>query len=203
MKVVRFLAELDPNKCKGDLHCERVCPSGAIKIAVAMVDERKCVACANCADVCPAGAIRLVERSEPLILKTDPDEVDQQKMIELCIKAGIHPMQPVCPCTDTQAGEVAAAIIKGAKTPEEVTLMTGARSACEIYCTSAVLRLLKAYGLEVTPPKNHGWYDLSTPHLRDIPEEVGNRYPSYHINEDKEMFKQFEAMLQALRQPVC
>jgi len=184
-------AEAESNRC---LRCDS---------RRGIVDESKCVACNNCVDVCPAKAISLVSRSQPLILKINPDEVDQQKVIELCIKARMHPFQPVCPCTETQAREVAAAIIKGAKTPEEVTLMTGARSGCTIYCTSPILRLLKAHGLEIKPPKHQGWHDLSAPLLQDLPDELGDKYPSYHINEDKELVKQFESMFQAFAHPTC
>lgn len=180
-------ARAEANRC---LRCD---------IQRAIVDESRCVACTNCIDYCPSGAVILVERPEPLILQTDPDQVDQHQILDLCIKANLHPMQPVCPCTDTEAREIVAAIIKGAKTLEEVTLMTGARSGCGIYCTGGVINLLKAAGVEITPPENQGWYDLSTPFLRDLPDEIGNQFPSYRIHEDKEMVKQFDAMLQALK----
>lgn len=112
MKVVKFVSSVDPSKCSGDKLCERVCPTGAIHVIdkEAHVDEEQCVACSKCWDRCPSDAIEMVPRAEPVLLRTDPVSVDQEKTFELCFKAKVLSGQLVCMCTGTLAKEVAAAI---------------------------------------------------------------------------------------------
>jgi Fe-S-cluster-containing hydrogenase component 2 len=198
MKVVKFLSQVDQNKCNGDKRCEKVCPTGAIRVfgKRAEVDKKKCVACSKCWDACREDAIQLVQRSEPMTVGIDPQSVNQDALRELCQKARMMPDQPLCVCNATLAKEVAAAVLMGAKTPEEVTLMTGARAGCGIYCMSPVLKMLKAHGIQLMPPEGHQWYDL-TLDLWDVPEEVEGQYPVYHLKEDKRMFIEMqEALIQ-------
>ncbi len=193
MKVVKFVAQVDETKCIGDKLCENVCPTAAIKVVnkKAKVDEERCVACFHCRDACQQDAIRIVARPEPIVLGTDPGQVDETKLRELCIKAHLHPQQFLCLCTATRVNEAAAAILKGAKSPEEISLMTGARSGCAMrYCTEPMLRLLKAHGVEITPPKDHRWYNI-TPTLWDVPKEVAQKYPGHYFEEDKKAFRKF------------
>lgn len=189
MKKVYNLAQVDEEKCIGDKICENACPTGAIKVVKkkAIVDEKKCAGCLKCLDVCGEGAIRIVPRAEPLILGVDPAEVDQTTLRELCEKAHLDPEELICLCTLTQAKEVAAAILKGAKSPEDVTLMTGIRTSCGMWCMAPILRLLKAYGLDMTPQEGSRWYNAE-PALWDIPEEVARKYPEYCLEEDKQLF---------------
>ncbi len=197
MKIVKFLSRVDPSKCNGDKRCESVCPTGAIRVInkTAEVDEKKCVACFKCGDACREEAVDFIPRPEPMVLGVDLEKVDQQKVQELCFKAYLHPDQPVCTCSGVLAKEIAAAVLLGAQTPEEVTLMTGARGGCGVYCISPVLSLLKAHGVRITPPKGHQWYDV-TVHLFDTPEELARKYPTYCLKEDKEFFAQMQAQLQ-------
>ena len=127
MKKVYEMALVDQTRCIGDKICENVCPAEAIRMVEkkAQVDESKCVACFKCIDVCNEAAIRPVPRVEARILSIDPMEVDQTQLRDLCRRANMDPEEPICLCTLTQAKEVAAAILKGAGSPEEVTRMTG------------------------------------------------------------------------------
>jgi Fe-S-cluster-containing hydrogenase component 2 len=192
MKVVRFLACVDEAKCIGDKLCENICPTGAIKIIQkkAKIDEERCVACRRCWDACQQDAIGLVVRSVPVILGIDLSDVEQARIKELCIKAHLHPKQLICLCTGTRVNEAAAAVLKGAKSPEEISLMTGARSGCTLYCLAPMLRLLKAHGIKISPPRGHRWYDI-TPTLWDVPREVEQRYPGYYFKQDIEIFRKF------------
>ena len=106
---------------------------------------------------------------------------------ELCKKAHCFPEQFVCACTLTLAKEVAAAIIKGADTPEKITAMTGVRSGCSIYCMAPILRMLKAHGVEIEAPPDNRWYNLSLS-LWDVSDNVANKYPGYYLQEDKKEF---------------
>ena len=190
MKKVYFVARVDEAKCVGDRLCETVCPSGAIKVdgKKARVDERKCVACNNCVDICKEGAVRLDSRTEPRLIFTDPSAVDQSELKQLCLDAHLHPKQLICLCSATRVEEVAAAIIKGAGSMEEITRMTGACSGCTLYCTEPMLRLLKARGVEPDLKKGRRLYNI-TPTLWDVSEEVIRKYPDYYLKEDKEVFR--------------
>lgn len=157
----------------------------------AKVFSKKCLACPNCRDICPENAIKHVLRSVPLRLGVDPTEVDQNQLRELCLKAHLHPHQWLCMCGGIRVREGAAAVLKGAKTPEEIALMTGARSGCTVYCFQTSLRLLKAHGVEIKPPaKGHRWYDSSQT-CWDVPEEVIKKYPGHFLKEDLDVFRKF------------
>jgi ferredoxin len=157
----------------------------------AEVSSEKCLACPNCKDICPENAIKHVLRSVPLRLGVDPTEVDQNQLRELCLKAHLHPHQWFCICGGIRVREGAAAVLKGAKTPEEIALMTGARSGCTVYCFQTSLRLLKAHGVEIKPPaKGHRWYDSSQT-CWDVPEEVIKKYPRHFLKEDLDVFRKF------------
>ncbi|MGA2317182.1 MAG: FAD-dependent oxidoreductase [Thermodesulfobacteriota bacterium] len=170
--------------------CELVCPTGAIEIVErrTKVDEKKCVACCKCWDACQQNGIQMVPRPEPIIFGLDPAEVDQTRLKELCIKANLHPRQYLCLCSETRVDEAAAAVLKGAKSPEEISLMTGARSACGVYCMEPMLRLLKAHGVEIIPPKSYRWYNI-TPSIWDVTPELAKKYPNYYLEEDKKVFR--------------
>jgi Fe-S-cluster-containing hydrogenase component 2 len=186
MRVVNYMAVIDESACTGCKRCETVCPPAAIKMVdkLAVVDEEKCLACTKCWHLCPEDAVTMSERSEERIVGVDFDEVDSDAIEELCKKAHFFPEQFVCACTLTLAKEVAAAVILGAKTPEDVIAMTGVRSGCAIYCNAGILRMLKAHGVEIREPGNDRWYDLSLS-LWDLPEEVADKYPGYYLKEDK------------------
>lgn len=188
MKVVKFVSQVDPDKCTGDKLCERVCPTGAVRVIEkqALVDPERCVACSKCLDRCPSDAISMIDRPEPVVLRTDPRSVDQQKILELCLKAKMVPGQLVCMCTGTLAKEVAAAILLGAKSFADLSLRTGARSGCGIYCIGSIQRLFEAAGLKVTSPEDHRMYDL-TLNMFDVPAEVREKYPQYYLKEDTEI----------------
>ena len=190
MKIVNYISKIDENKCTRCKRCEIVCPPDAITITdkIARVDEEKCLACTKCWHLCPEYAVTMIPRPDELMVGVDVDEVDENAIEELCQKAHFFPEQFICACTLTLAKEVAAAIIKGAKTPEQVTAMTGARSGCAIYCMSPILRMLKTHGINLQPLADHRWYDLSLS-LWDVPEDIDEKYPGYYLREDqKELY---------------
>gem|GEM_PF-205680 len=191
MRKVHSFAQVDQAKCIGDRICENICMTGAIRVInkKAVVDEHKCVACQKCIDYCEEGAIQLVPRSQPLVLRVDLSEVDQDQLEKLCRKAHLHPDDVICPCTATTASEVGAAILKGAKTPEDISLMTGVRTACGMWCMCLVQEMLRAHGLKTTPPKGYTWYEVDTA-LWTIPDEVMRKYPEYRLDEARRLFEE-------------
>lgn len=192
MVEIRFRAQVDEEKCVSCPMCENVCPTAAITLpargAKAVVEDERCVGCPNCSGVCPVDAIALVPRDRPLVLGTDASDVDEEQLLALCRKANLHPQQWLCLCTATRVREGAAAILKGAHTPEAVALATGTRSGCTIYCLQPTLRLLKAHGVEVVQPAGYRWYDTSQT-CWDVPEEVRRKYPGHFLNEDLQVFR--------------
>ncbi len=185
---ILFLAEVDEERCNGDRICENVCPTAAIRMInkKARVDQDRCLACLKCVDACPELAVTLTPRSEPLEIGIDPSTVDQKRLNELCAKANLDPEESICLCHGTLAKDLAAAVLKGAKTPEDVVLMTGVRTGCGMWCTTPILRILKANDVEVVFPKGYRMYDIE-PAVWELPDEVVKKYPEYFLEEDAEL----------------
>jgi ferredoxin len=188
MIQINFYTQVDETRCKGCKTCERNCPTCAIKVIgkKAKVDEERCIACFTCLENCLEEAIMPIPRPQPKFLGVDPEEVDQNELKELCVKAHLDPDQPICLCKQILAKEVAAAVIKGAKSPEDISLMTGTRSVCAMYCMLPMQNLLMAHGVELIPPEGHRWYKIETA-LWDIPDELAQKYPEYFLEEDKKL----------------
>lgn len=189
MKLVTLLAQVEEDKCKGCRTCERVCPVLAIKVVnrKAVIDAERCRGCANCEQRCPDYAVTMVKRDKPLVVGIDVGEVDYKEITALCAKAKLHPEQHICYCVGTRAEEVAAAIIKGARTPEEVSLLTGARTGCTIECIQPILRLLEAAGCALEPPQGGWQWYGRTATAWDLPEAVKEKYASrgFYFEEDR------------------
>jgi Fe-S-cluster-containing hydrogenase component 2 len=189
MKSVFLAAKVDVDKCNGDKLCKNACPSGAIRMKdkKANIDKNKCSACLNCFDFCKKGAISIVPREQPLIMKVDPALSDGEKIEagKICRKAGFAEEERICVCNNIKAGEIAAAILRGAETPEDVSVMTGVGSVCGMWCIAPVLKLLKARIPDLSPQKRGRWHDTD-PSLWNIPDAVAEKYPEYFIKEDRE-----------------
>lgn len=188
MKLVTLKPVVDIEKCKGCKTCVKVCPVLAISIQekLAVVNTERCRGCGDCEQRCPENAIVMVVRDKPLVAKVEIEGLDYQAIINLCRKARFHPEQVVCYCTATRADEVAAAIMRGAKTPEEISYMTGVRTGCKVECIQPILRMLEAAGIE--PKPTHGgwqWYGRTIT-AWEIPEEVKKKYASrgFYFDED-------------------
>lgn len=191
MRSVTMEAVVDPGKCRGCLICERICPVLSIRVKdkKAVVDPEHCLGCGNCEQRCPEAAIRMARREEPRVVRTNMDGLDPEMVANLCRKAMLHPKQIVCYCTATRAEEIAAAVLKGAKSPEEVSATTGVRTGCKVECIQPVLRILHAAGIEpVRPPRGYQWYGL-TPTVWDIPAEVKKKYAQrgFYFDDDRKL----------------
>ncbi len=193
MKLITMKAVVDKETCTGCKLCEKICPVLAIKIVdrKSVVDADKCIGCGNCEQRCPVHAIRMEKLKEPYTLKVEIDSQDYEKIREICIKARMHPEQKICYCTGTRAQEIAAAILKGADSPEKISAMTGVRGGCKVECIQPMLRLLKAAGITPTPPEGgYQWYGI-TPTVYDIPEEVKAKHSKrgFYFDSDVELFE--------------
>lgn len=191
MKKVTLLAKVNSDKCKGCKTCQKVCPVLAISVIdrKAVVDPDKCRGCANCEQRCPFYAVEMVKREVPLEIGVDTSKYDQEKIREICEKAHLNPEQTICYCVGTRADEVAAAILAGAKTPEEVSSMTGARTGCTIECIQPILRLLEAGGCELKPSKDGWQWYGKTATAWDLPEDTKKKYGSrgFYFDEDRQL----------------
>lgn len=82
----------------------------------------------------------------------------------------------VCACTGTQAKEIAAAIISGAKSPEDIVIMTGGGSGCGIYCMGVIFKIFQTADVKI--PEDPRWNSLPLTSA-DIPEKIARKYPEY------------------------
>lgn len=196
--MVRYIvtqAKVDEDKCIGCGICEGVCPTLSIKVGEdrkAHVDLKTCVGCGACYDRCPIdGAITLVDLEETRMIGVSVEELSEEqykKVEELCKKAKIHPEQVICFCTGTRANEIAAAILfHGAKTPEDISRLTGARTGCKTECIQPILRLLEAAGYKPEPPKGGWQWYGRTATIWEIPEDLfeNPEYAKYRFKDDK------------------
>lgn len=184
---------ISDEKCVGCRRCVNVCPSGALEMdgKLAVLDEPKCVGCFKCVEACgPYEAISIAADPNPRVLTTPEDTYDQPAVDDLCAKARLAPQSVVCVCTGTTAAEVAAAITQGVHEPEDLTLATGARSKCGMWCMSPIMRLLDAHGVAVDrSPKDQRIYPDGAGTqvgIWTIPDEVAQRYPEYRLKENFE-----------------
>lgn len=191
MKNITMLAVVDENVCTGCKICEKVCPVLTIKVVdrKAKVDNDACTGCSNCEQRCPFYAIKMVKRDEPIQIGVDVSKFDQDEIREMCEKAHLNPQQTLCYCVGVRAEEVAAALISGAKTPEEVSAMTGMRTGCTIECIQPLLRMVEAAGNELVPIKGGWQWYGTTATAWTIPDKVKEKYGSrgFYFEEDRKL----------------
>jgi bacterioferritin-associated ferredoxin len=117
------------------------------------------------------------------------EEWDRQAVDELCAKAYFDPADGICLCTRTTAGEVAAAVISGIDVVEELTMATGVRAVCGMWCLSPVMRILAAAGIEIErPAKDYRVYPDGSGvkvGIWSVPDEAIEKYPEYPIRADR------------------
>lgn len=161
-----------------------------------------CRSCTNCTSRCPSQVITLRELDQPYVVKVEVANGIMEQVYQICIRAGFHPESSVCFCTGTRAGEIAAAILQGAKTPEEISRRTGARTGCSMTCTEPIFRLIQAAGIDLgISPQPHVWYPVVTT-IWDIPDKVIKMYEhrGFRFEEDKKLYKKWlEAVKKRMR----
>lgn len=170
---VTMVAEIIADNCTGCRYCEQVCPTAAITMRkrkagelsprdnVALVEEESCYNIQACMEVCPDEAIVMRQLDEFFDVDVDVASVDQDQMKAICRKAKLPPAMMICPCTNTTAGELAAAVLKGASTPDELSRMTGVRSGCTELCLQPMFDILAAAGydeIKQNPKNGFQWY---------------------------------------------
>jgi NAD-dependent dihydropyrimidine dehydrogenase PreA subunit/bacterioferritin-associated ferredoxin len=182
-------AVVDPDKCNGCKTCYRVCPTFAIEMELkkAVIDDDKCLGCTNCFQRCPEYAITMEVLDEPIAIGVDAGKFDQEKIWEICLKAHFTPDMIICICNNTLAGEVAASILDGAKSPADVTLKTGVGVGCKVACPQPVYRMLQAAGIEPHKPDGYQWCGPTITQWA-LSSEVIEKYGSrYYFEEDRKL----------------
>lgn len=197
---VSMVAEIIGGNCTGCRLCEQVCPTVAITMRkrmegeigpgknIAVMQDESCYNIQACLEICPDEAIVMRELDEPFEVDVDVSSVDQDEMVALCKKAGLAPRMEVCPCTMTTAAELAAAVLKGASTPDQLSRMTGVRTGCSELCLQPMFDILAAGGhteMQRNPKSGFQWYgragDLSTVIQSDgtFSEEIEEQFKVY------------------------
>ena len=190
MIKLQFFAQVDETKCTGCNLCEPICPAGAIEMKekTATIDIDRCIDCQRCIDRCNMeNAVSRVPRPSEVVRYVDHSDFDPQQIKTLCAKAGLLPDMPICGCMRTTGKEAVAAVLKGAKTPEDLCAMTGLRAGCGMYCMTRIFQVLEACGIELDDPSDRRWINL-TLSIGDIPWEKVDRideaYPQCCVGED-------------------
>lgn len=204
-KRVRMVARIVTDKCTGCRLCEHVCPTVAIGMRprlpsepgpgrnIAILEPEACYNAQACVEICPDDAIEMVELAEPFDVGFDLEGTDSEAVKALCRKAGYGRTMQICVCTDTKAGDIAAAILAGAHTPEAVSLATGARTGCVELCMNPILHLLACAGHGDAPrnPKNgFQWYGESATLWQHVgadgtlPPEIEEAFPEYPLHKE-------------------
>ncbi|MFN8628133.1 MAG: (2Fe-2S)-binding protein [Candidatus Binatia bacterium] len=184
MLNVKFIAQVDDTKCSGCKLCEKVCLTDTIKVVnkVAIVDDN-CLGCTRCVDVCWYDqALTMVPRSQARYVGTDVNEVDADLVRDLCAQAHRLPGELVCVCANTSAGEIAAAIVKGARSFKDLSFATGVLQGCQEFCVPPIQRMLKAKGVDVTQAGGFLKYDQAMS-MWDIPKAAQERI-EYYFQDD-------------------
>ena len=188
MRTVNKMAVVD-GQCNACSYCVRICPVEAIRIEEtgvrrrAVVDEKRCLDCKLCFTGCPEYAVTMVERPAPLQVGTDMKGVSESEVARICKAAHMYPDQVVCFCHRVQAKEIAAAILKGAKTPEDISRSTGARTGCSVLCIAGAMRLLKGAGLKPAKAPGYQWYGVDVS-IWQVTPQLQQKYPEYYLSED-------------------
>jgi ferredoxin len=180
---------VDEQKCNGCGICVKICPVEAIRLEKrgrkrrAVIDENACLDCKLCFTRCPEYAVGMVARDTPLQVGVDMAGISEEEITKICETAHMYPDQVICYCHRVLAREIAAAILKGAKTPEDLSRATGARTGCATLCITGMIRLLRAAGVELTGAPGDQWYGLKFS-IWEIPPEVRRKYPQYFLSDD-------------------
>jgi len=181
MRLESQVSVVDREKCIGCKTCAQICPVEAIRLekangkAKALIDGKYCQACGICVSRCPEKAIGMRLRSAPLEIGIDAMKISDKEMHTICEAAHMYPDQIVCYCRRVQVKEIVAAILAGAKTPEEVARMTGARTGCGVLCINGVIRLLRASGLELKQAAGYQWYG-NTISIWTLPDDIMKKF---------------------------
>ena len=189
MHSVTKLAVVDEEKCSACSTCVQLCPVEAISLdksgekPVALVDDRACLACTICMTRCPEHAVAMHEREEPLYFGIDVADAPREEVANLCWAAHMFPEEIICYCRRIRARDVAAAILLGAKTPEDISRATGVRTGCGVVCITSIFRLMKAAAIMPNKAPGHQWYGTYLS-IWDLPPAVLEKYPEYYLAED-------------------
>ncbi|MEX2558153.1 MAG: 4Fe-4S dicluster domain-containing protein, partial [Actinomycetota bacterium] len=204
-KIVTMVAKVIGDNCTGCSLCVFSCPTVALTMRprrndepgpgrmIAELNEADCYNAQNCLEMCPDDAIVMEALGTPFTVGFDASGTDADEVLNLCLRAGVLPDQRVCYCTETNADELAAAILHGADAPEKLSLATGARTGCTEICHFPIMRLLEAAGhdpVSRVPARGYQGYGIIgrlMDHVADdgtVDPDLTDGFPAYPIDKD-------------------
>jgi ferredoxin/bacterioferritin-associated ferredoxin len=195
VKRITYEIEIVDENCTGCYRCERACPTSAITMvgpktkALAVVNNDACIACFRCIDSCDDDAMLARERDEPIEVGFDMSDSDLEAVGDLCRKAAVDPEWSVCFCSGSQAKEIAAAILAGNDTFDQVARVTGVQSGCLIYCSAPIQSLLAAHTGEFRDGSKVRRYETRQ-RMYDLPETTNPAYRNFEIATERELFRE-------------
>ena len=153
-------------------------------VGKATVDESICYDCGMCWEYCDQGAITMEPLHEGRTLQYPlPDTMERaEEILAICRKAHLLPMQIICKCGPTNTEEIVNAILDGARDMTDLTLKSGTRAGCTMYCVGQISRLFEACGRPLESREDDNYHPI-TQTLWDFSDEALDFDPIFKMRE--------------------
>ena len=153
-------------------------------VGKATVDESICYDCGMCWEYCDQGAITMEPLPEGRTLQYPlPDTMERaEEILAICRKAHLLPMQIICKCGPTNTEEIVNAILDGARDMTDLTLKSGTRAGCTMYCVGQISRLFEACGRPLESREDDNYHPI-TQTLWDFSDEALDFDPIFKMRE--------------------
>ena len=143
-----------------------------------------CYDCGMCWEYCDQGAITMEPLPEGRTLQYPlPDTMERaEEILAICRKAHLLPMQIICKCGPTNTEEIVNAILDGARDMTDLTLKSGTRAGCTMYCVGQISRLFEACGRPLESREDDNYHPI-TQTLWDFSDEALDFDPIFKMRE--------------------
>ena len=135
-------------------------------------------------EYCDQGAITMEPLPEGRTLQYPlPDTMERaEEILAICRKAHLLPMQIICKCGPTNTEEIVNAILDGARDMTDLTLKSGTRAGCTMYCVGQISRLFEACGRPLESREDDNYHPIPQT-LWDFSDEALDFDPIFKMRE--------------------